>query len=243
MSSVLIWYCSIIFVATMAGGLVTLLWRWSDERLHSFLSFGAGIFLGAVFYHLLPEVMNQGNPQVAGLYILIGYLLIFFIERILLHSGGGGHNHGHLVISLTALIGLSVHELVEGFGLAIVMGDKELGRILFFSILAHKVPAAFSLVSLMVLAGLTRTRIWLNLIFFSAIGPFGTLVLGPLLGGGLGDSLWHVTGIVTGSFLYVATADLLPEVFHSRKQRWVNLLLMLAGIMVMSLLGIEGGRH
>ena len=242
MSSVLILYCSIIFVATVLGGLVTLLWRWSDERLHSFLSFGAGIFLGAVFYHLLPGVMNQGDPQVAGLYVLIGYLLIFFIERILLRSGAGNH-HGHMVISLTALIGLSVHELVEGIGLAIVMVDKELGRILFLSILAHKVPAALSLVSLMVLAGLSRTRIWLYLIFFSAIGPFGTLVLGPVLGGALGDSLWHVTGIVTGSFLYVATADLLPEVFHSHQKRWVNLLLMLAGITLMSLVSTEGGHH
>jgi len=243
MSNDLILYCLVIFVVTVAGGLVTLIRQWSDEWLHLFLSFGAGVFLGAVFYYLLPEVMNQGSPNTAGLCVLIGYLLIFFFERILIRSGGGHANHTHMVVSVTALIGLSVHELVEGIGLAIVAADKELARVLFLSIIAHKVPAAFSLVSLMVLAGQSRKKIWLNLIFFSAIGPFGTLVIGPIFGSGFADSLWQITGVVTGSFLYVATADLLPEVFHSRKRRWVNLFLMLVGITLMSLVGATSEHH
>jgi len=240
MSSDLILYCLILFVLTMAGGLVTLVRQWSDEWLHLFLSFGAGVFLGAVFYYLLPEVMNQGSPNTAGLCVLVGYLMIFFFERILVRSGGGHANHGHMVVSLTALIGLSVHELVEGVGLAVVAVDRELARVLFLSIMAHKVPAAFSLVSLMVLAGQSRKKIWLSLIFFAAIGPFGTLVLAPIFGNGFADSLWQITSVVTGSFLYVATADLLPEVFHSRERRWVNLFLMLVGITLMSLVGASG---
>ncbi len=243
MYSDLVLYSTVIFFTTFLGGLVTLLWQWSEERLHLFLSFGAGVFLGAVFYHLLPEVMRDGNPQVAGLFVLTGYLLIFFFERILLHGGKGQHGHSHLVVSVTALIGLSVHELVEGIGLAMVMPDRELTKVLFYSIIAHKVPAAFSLVSLMVLAGQPRRRIWLNLALFSAIGPFGTLVLGPILGGGLGSPLWQITGIVTGSFLYVATADLLPEVFHTRERRWVSLVLMISGIILMSLLGGGAEAH
>jgi len=41
----------------------------------------------------------------------------------------------------------------------------------------------------------------------------------------------------------VATADLLPEVFHSRERRWVNLVLMVAGIILMSLLGTGAESH
>jgi zinc and cadmium transporter len=187
--------------------------------------------------------MIEGEPKVAGLCVLLGYLVIFFIEKILLHSGGEHQKHSHLVVSLTALIGLSVHELVEGAGLAIVIADKDLAQVLFYSIIAHKVPAAFSLVSLMVLAGQSRKRIWFNLILFAAVGPFGTLVLGPAFRGGIGDFLWQVTGVVTGSFLYVATADLLPEVFHSHKRRWISLVLMIAGIILMSLLGGTHEHH
>ncbi|MEW5795762.1 MAG: ZIP family metal transporter [Candidatus Zixiibacteriota bacterium] len=242
MSYDLVWYCLLMFAATVAGGIITLVRRWSDERLHLFLSFGAGIFLGAVFYHLLPEVMHQESMNRAGLFILAGYLLIFFVERILLHSGEG-HAHGHLVVSITVLIGLSVHSLMEGLGLAVAMTDPELGRVLFISILAHKVPAALSLVSLMVLAGQSRRRIWFGLLFFAATAPIGALVLAPIVDLGSPDQLWQITGIVTGSFLYVATADLLPEVFHTRDRRWVNLLLMLAGIMLMSLLSTHSGHN
>jgi len=236
-------YCAIMFCATIAGGMVTLVWRWSDDRLHLFISFGAGIFLGAVFSHLLPEVMGHEHGHRAGLFILAGFLLIFFVERILLRREGGGHSHGHLVVSLTVLIGLSVHSLMEGFGLAIVMSDKELAEVLLVSILAHKVPAAFSLVSLMVLAQQSRKRVWAGLLIFAATAPVGALVLGPIFDYGRAGALWQFTGLVTGSFLYVATADLLPEAFHSRRRRWVNLLLLLAGITLMSWLGSDAGHH
>ena len=243
MSSDLLLYCLIMFAITVAGGLVTLIWRWSDERLHLFLSFGAGVFLGAVFCHLLPEVMHEEPSYKAGLSILGGFLLIFFVERILLYREGNGHGHGHLVVSLTAFIGLSVHSLMEGFGLAVTMVDPQLARVLLISILAHKVPAAFSLVSLALLAKQSRRRCLFYLFFFAATAPIGALVLGPLIGFLQEGSMWQTTGLVTGSFLYVATADLLPEVFHSRERRWVNLLLMLIGITLMGLVGAESHHH
>jgi zinc and cadmium transporter len=243
MPSDLILYCLIMFLATVAGGLITLIRQWSDEWLHLFLSFGAGIFLGAVFFHLLPEVMRLEHSYRAGMFILGGYLLIFFVERILLSREGGAHSHGHVVVSLTVLIGLSVHSLVEGFGLAVTMVDPQLAWILLVSILAHKIPAAFSLVSLALLAKQSRQRSFYYLLLFAATAPAGALVLGPLLGLDRAGDMWQTTGLVTGSFLYVATADLLPEVFHSHRRRWVNLFLMLVGITLMSLVGTESGHH
>ena len=243
MTSELILYCLIMFVLTVAGGLLTLIRQWSDDWLHLFLSFGAGIFLGAVFCHLLPEVMRQEHSYKAGLFVLGGYLLIFFVERILLSREWGAHGHGHVVVSLTVLIGLSMHSLMEGFGLAVTMVDPQLAWILLVSILAHKIPAAFSLVSLALLAKQSRKRSFYYLLLFASTAPVGALILGPLLALDRAGDLWQMTGLVTGSFLYVATADLLPEVFHSRKRRWVNLFLMLVGITLMSLVGATSGHH
>ena len=242
MNSDLLLYCFLMFIATLAGGMITIVRRWSDEWLHLFLSLGAGIFLGAVFMHLLPESMGHEAGESPGLYILAGYLLIFFIERILLVREGGENGHGHLVVSLTAFIGLSVHSLMDGFALAIVMPDNELTVVLFTSILAHKIPAAFSLASLLILAKQSRARTVIILLIFSATAPVGAMVLGPILEYGEVTGLGHFMGLVTGSFLYVATADLLPEVFHSRKSRWVNLLLMIVGILLMTLFSPHGGH-
>lgn len=242
MNSDLLLYCGLMFVATIAGGALTLFRQWSDDWLHLFLSFGAGVFLGAVFIHLLPEVMGSGDRSTAGLMILIGYLLIFFIERILLIREGGKSGHGHLVVSMTVLIGLSVHSVMDGFGLAMVMHDQHVAKLLLTTILAHKVPAAFSLVSLMVLAKQSRTNIVISLIVFAATAPVGALVLGPILEAGQVGGATYFTGLVTGSFLYVATADLLPEVFHSRRRRWINLLLLLTGIVLIGFVGSELGH-
>jgi zinc transporter ZupT len=242
MISELLVYCIALFVATLLGGAIMLARKWSEDWLHLFLSLGAGIFLGAVFRHLLPEAMGHGAGTGAGLYILAGYLLIFLIERFLAQRKSSGDIHGHMVASVTAFIGLSVHSVMEGFGLALTMEDPELARVLLVSILAHKVPAAFSLVSLMVLAKLSRTRIVINLLLFAAAAPAGALVLGPILEFGEVSGLQGFTGLVTGSFLYVATADLLPEVFHSRRLRWVSLGLMLIGILLMCLVSV-GHEH
>ncbi len=243
MDSSLLLYCALMFVVTMAGGLITLVRDWSDDWLHLFLSLGAGIFLGAVFFHLLPEAMADEVGHGSGAYILVGYLLIFLIERFLVHRGGDQDSHGHLVVSLTAFIGLSVHSVMDGFGLVVVWNDEELMKVLFASILAHKIPAAFSLASLMILAKLSRAKIASGLVVFAATAPLGALALAPIIGDQHTIDLRPFMGVVTGSFLYVATADLLPEVFHSRRRRWINLGLMILGILVMGYFGPEHGHH
>lgn len=45
-----------IFVVALLGGCLPLMFRWSDRVKHSILALSAGIFLGAVFLHLLPEL-------------------------------------------------------------------------------------------------------------------------------------------------------------------------------------------
>ena len=238
MTTDLLIYCLALFAAPLIGGAVMLIRRWSDDLLHLFLSFGAGIFLGAVFKHLLPESMgHEGGPN-AGLNILAGFLLIFLIEKFMAQRERNGDVHGHMVASVTAMIGLSVHSVMEGFGLALAMDEPELAWILLVSILAHKIPAAFSLASLMVLANQSRSRIVINLLLFAAAAPAGALVLGPILQYGEVSGLHGFTGLVTGSFMYVATADLLPEVFHSKRLRWASLALMLLGVVAMSLLAV-----
>ena len=45
-----------VFVTALAGGFLPLLVRWDGRRLHLALALSTGIFLGAVFLHLLPSL-------------------------------------------------------------------------------------------------------------------------------------------------------------------------------------------
>jgi zinc transporter ZupT len=239
MNTDLLLYCALIFVAALVGGMVTLVRRWSDYWLHLFLSFGAGVFLAAVFTHLLPQAMVQGEPESVGMFVLIGYILIFFLERFLFSRHSENDDRVHPVVSTTAFVGLSVHSLIAGMGLAVFMPSPEVALALLVSILAHKTPAAFSLASLMILAKHSRRRIVISMVVFAAMTPAGALVLAPALDAGSERLLMVLTSMVTGTFLYVATADLLPEVFHSRHNRWLNLVLLLLGILIMGTIGLK----
>ncbi len=236
-SGTLVWYSVILFVAAFLAGILTLARKWSDEWLHSFISFGAGIFLGAVFFELLPEAMEVDHREIVGIAILAGYLLIFFVEKFLFSRGETSYDHSHRVISIAAFFGLSVHSLIDGLGLSIMSKDPALGRAVFYSILAHHLPAAFSVGSLLSLARMNRASVISMLALFAAMPPVGALLFAPLVANSSEQMYSLIVGTMTGTFLYVATGDLLPEVFHSKRNRWQNLGLLIVGILVMALIG------
>jgi zinc and cadmium transporter len=177
MGANLFWYCIILFVAATLGGMVALARNWSEDLLHLFVSFGAGVFLGAVFFELLPEAMSHQNRAVVSIAILVGYLLIFFVEKVMAwHShSSGGDGRSHIVVSIAAMIGLSVHSLVDGLGMAVSSREAALGETVFLSILAHHVPAAFSLASLLSLSKMKKNTSRLLLVIFAATPPIGAL--------------------------------------------------------------------
>ena len=235
MTASFISYCLILFAAAFACGLIAWLKFWSDDWLHLFISFGAGIFLGAVFFELLPEAMNHSENALAGVAMLLGYLIIFFAERFVFSRGQKSEVRSHRVISLAAYFGLAIHSLVDGLGLAVASRSPEIGRVVFVSILAHHVPAAFSVSSLLVLGRIKRSTGTLLLALFAAMPSIGALIFAPVLSNSSERVFTFLLGMMTGTFLYVATGDLLPEVFHGKARQWRNLGLLLVGIAVMAI--------
>ena len=237
MNEQLMVYSAIVLGAGLLGGILPFVRKWSDELLHLFVSFGAGIFIGTVFLHLLPEALEHAHDSSAAIFVLIGFMLVFFIEKFLFLRGDGSYDHSHLVISITAMVALSVHSIIEGFGLAVGSEIPEVGSVIFYSILAHKSTAAFSLASLFILAKFNLKKTALLILLFSLMTPMGAILFSVLIEGDGQVQLGPLLGLTAGTFLYVATGELLPEVFHSKKGRWVNLMLLLLGIIIMSLIG------
>ncbi len=229
-------YCVLILAAGLFGGILPFIRKWSDELLHLFISFGAGIFIGTVFLHLLPEALSHNNHNISAIFILIGFMLIFFIERFLIIRGDGGYDHSHLVISIAAMVGLSVHSLIEGLGLAVGSEYEDIGSLIFFSIIAHKSTAAFSLASLFLLAKMKLKKRLLLIVLFSIMTPLSAIIFSNLFTSIDHDSLSPFLGLTTGTFLYVSVGELLPEVFHTKSHKWAKLLLLFFGILIMSVI-------
>lgn len=229
----------IIFLIALVGGLWGLARKISTESLHLALSLAAGFFLGSVFLELLPISFSQtsSDPRTIGGLALAGYALIYVLEKgIIPHALSGKQSDGHDIVALTALIGLCVHSITEGSALALASGAESSGGFLL-PIALHKGIASLALGSLFALAGRSPKQIALYLLLFALMTPLGaalTVVLAPAGELGAGSQLYSwISALTSGVFLYVATADILPEVMHSRAAMGWKLLLLSAGMVIM----------
>ncbi len=80
-TTVLIFYCLLILVASLAGGLVPLVVRLTHKRMQLAISLVAGFMLGVAVLHLLPHALMTIEPGLAARWLIAGLLSMFFLER------------------------------------------------------------------------------------------------------------------------------------------------------------------
>lgn len=226
----------VLLGATLLGGAIPLWVRRSHGLLHRFVALTTGLFLGIVFLHLLPEALAppaDGDGLDApwpGLLVLLGVVLLYVLQNLVLP--GRTSTDPHVVVGWGSFLGLSVHALAEGLGLAAVREAGGMTGVLYFSIVAHKLVEGFSLATVFSLGHAPRPRTVLLLAIFSLVTPVGFL-----LGSGLFAQLSPagaqvLTALAAGTFLFVALIDLLPEVLHGREDGPARLLLLAVGTLL-----------
>lgn len=145
-----------------------------------------------------------------------------------LDSSGSGSGSGSNAASVSAgsgsakgssaFVGLVVHAAVDGvaLGAAVAEGDASLGLLVFMAIMLHKAPSSFGLAAYLLHNGYTRAQVQARLAGFSASAPTGALVTYWALQAGLLAYTRYSLALCLlfsgGTFLYVATAHILPEV-------------------------------
>jgi zinc and cadmium transporter len=195
------------------------------------VSFAVGALLGDAFLHLIPEAMSEGSPRGASIAILGGMLLFFVIEKLLRR-----HEAGALPpLAAINLIGDGIHNLLDGLLIgASYLVSPTLGVSTTLAVLAHEVPQELGDFGVLVHAGVAPRRAILLNLGSAAIATAGT-VIALLAGGAISDVL---VPIAAGGFVYIAAADLFPEL--QRDRTWTGLaaqvLLVAAGIAGMAAL-------
>jgi len=216
------------------------------------LSMAAGALLATAFMHLLPEAFeSQAGAHDLFMTLLIGLVFFFLLDKAELwhhghehgahaHSHGHDHDHApehaaghsHTGGSWAVLAGDSVHCFGDGVLIASAfMADIRLGMIASVAVLAHEVPHHMG--DLVVLrAGATDRQA--ALIKVSMAGS--VTALGGLLGYWLVEQLQGCLPfflvIASSSFIYVALADLIPQL-QKRLGGWqtaAQIAWLLAGI-------------
>lgn len=143
-------------------------------------------------------------------------------ESLVPNSGHGSRRRGKATVNWTTTLGLVVHAAADGIALGAAAATNQLDVeiIVFLAIMLHKAPAAFGLVTFLLHEGLDRNRTRKHLLIFSVSAPsLALLTFISLAWTGSNEGkfdTFQATGLAmlfsAGTFLYVATMHVLPEV-------------------------------
>jgi zinc and cadmium transporter len=224
-----------IFVITMAGGWIPTLKPWSQKTFRMLISFCAGVLLGAVFFHMVPEISPILGRKM-GFPIMLGFLGIYVMEKfIMVHPCEEGACDYHK-IGVAAYVGIGFHSILDG--VAIGAGNMlNISLVILLAVTIHKFPAALALSSILVKGGeYSRKKILTSMCIFSLATPIGALVSMNVMGNlDNTDIIGFALGISAGTFLYISIGDLLPTVHEEDEKKNINLMLLFVGILVMFL--------
>ena len=231
---------AIMFVAVAVFGYIPLSLDLSSIRLKQFTAIGAGVLIGSAFLVIIPESLEilEGHVEHSkiGFVILCGFVLMLLLETFGLPHAVH-HDEDKDLLGLSATFGLIVHAAVDGLAVgASVSSSTETGLIVFVAVLLHKGPAAFGLSSFLQHIQIDRAKSQMYLILFALSSPVvAILSFFALKDTSLAtdDNLGLALMFSAGTFIYVATVDVLPEVHsHDHENDAPTLFVILGMILV-----------
>jgi zinc and cadmium transporter len=222
-----------IVLVTLAGGLLsvviaaTLTVSVLTRVVRDLVSLSAGVLLGTALLNVLPEAFESSAPPHSLFATLLGGLLFFFLlEKAELyrhqhHHEGDEHHHHHGFDRQQAgrggwsvLMGDSIHNFCDGVIIAAAfLADVRLGIVTSLAIVAHEIPQEVGDYIVLLNAGFTRRKALLynaaSGLAAVAGGVIGYFVVGPW------QQLFpYLLVVASSSFIYVAVADLIPQLQH-----------------------------
>jgi len=249
-------YITIATLLEMLVALVGILFVFiSTEKLKkylpSFISFSVGTFLGVIFLNILPEAISKSSVNIALAYTLVGFLFFFILSRFLhwyhhhheeedkeaYHHISGAHMRikskkatGYLVLA-----GDSVHNAIDGVIIAMAfIADFNVGVVTTIAVLFHEFPQEVADFFILLNSGFSKMKA-LILNFAVSSTTLIAAVLTYFLAVNVDNVIGPALAIVAGNFLYIAAADLIPEL-HERHQAGTGSTLRQFSLIVLGIL-------
>lgn len=233
------------FLSALAGGVLALR---AIRLVGPIIAVGAGIRIGAAFFDLIPEAVEQlgDNLDAAMIATAFGFVAFYTIEKLTAvhvgHETAAELDHGeaaHRHVGTIGAGGMGLHSFLDGFALsaALTVGGG-VGLVIAAVVIIHRFSDGIGVVSLLLASKMPRAIAyrWVGII---AIAPVAGVFVGQILP--IGEEVLGVLlGIFAGFFLYIGAAELLPEAHRSDRSR-VIVFYTLAGVVAIWLFSLATG--
>ena len=209
-----------------------------NKLLLPLISLSAGSLLAGALFHLIPESYAKlGVDILIPIWIVIGFSVFLLMELYLnWHHCHHQHKDQKSAVSYLILLADGLHNFIGGLAIAgSFLVSWEVGIITWFAAAAHEIPQEFGDFGILLHGGWDKTKA-LMFNYLSAL----TIVIGGILAYFLSNSIdtTFLLPFAAGNFIYIAAADLIPEISHSHENRpsmktsFINYISFLVGILL-----------
>ncbi|MCF7871444.1 ZIP family metal transporter [Candidatus Woesearchaeota archaeon] len=223
----------------------------SKKVLLFLLSLSVGVLLSTVFINFLPEAISDKYTLGLAIYVLLGFFMMFVIEKFVhahhdkkCERNASGHSHAYNLAPIN-LIGDGIHNFLDGLVIAGSFAfNASVGIAATISILFHEIPQEIADFGVLLYSGMSKKKALL-FNFLSALSAILGTVVGIFLVTKLEGFTQFILPFAAGNFLYIASANLLPELHrHCKlKDTFIHLLAIFAGICIIILITLFGPGH
>ncbi len=258
---------SVVSIVSLLGALALSV---PGLRSHRFLlalvAVAAGTLVGDSFFHVLPEATHLWDDiglATMGLWIVGGFLVFFALEVGLRSRHAhvervdeAHHMHDHAgkagvvaPYAWTNLIGDAIHNFLDGAVIATAfLVDSAVGVATTIAVVIHEVPQELGDFAVLLRAGMSRARALMFNFGSALLAVLGAVIVLALP---VDPETIEMFGLplIAGAFVYIAAADLIPELHHHTKGRdaWAILFFfviglgLMYGVLALEEAGILGG--
>jgi zinc and cadmium transporter len=210
------------------------------------VSYAVGTLLGVALLVLLPEALAHLSPRIVLGSLLGGIMLFFLLEKLVLWRHCHTHDcEAHGLAAPMVIIGDAFHNFLDGVVIGTAVRTSiPLGISTALAVATHEIPQELGDMAILLNAGYTRRKALLLNLVSGASAVFGAIVAVLALDW-VPQVNQYVLSVAAAGFLYVAMADLIPDLHRGRidSKTFRQLGLTVAGIgTVVGLNAFVGGQ-
>jgi zinc and cadmium transporter len=195
-----------------------------------------GTLLGAAFLGMIPKAVSMADGNLILMLILAGIVFFFILEKIIIWRTCRNKNcerHLHAAAPMI-LIGDAFHNAIDGVVIAAAfLTSKEMGFFVTLSVIFHEIPQELGDLGILLKSGMTKNKALLyNMLSGSSALLFG--VIAYFFMDTVRSFIPYALAFSASSFLYIALADLIPEMHKKTKlnEAIVQITLVITGIAI-----------
>lgn len=229
-------YSFIAGLSTMTGVLLVKRYsEWTKRNSLYLISFAVGILLANALFHLIPEAAELTSNWMY--YTLGGILLLFIVEHfITIHACVEPEECEIHTLGIVSIIGIGLHSLIDGIIIGIGFEISPLlGLLSSIAVIAHEIPEGVFTYTLLKHSNVPENKTLIYSWLVALATPFGALATILLFRNFSPAILGILLSFAAGSFIYIGSSDLTPEL-HKKSSLW-NVILILLGIGFVIFLG------